>query len=179
MGMRMGWESMAGNIPGFGADFKHALRQPGPWGMAMFGFGECLPYKSNRVYLSESKTDRFGIPQVAMDFNFRENENAMREDIVQEAIAMLTAAGCQNVFPIRNNAVGGNAVHEMGGARMGIDPSQSVLNEWNQAHDVPNLFVTDGASMTSSSCVNPSLTFMALTARAADFAVKQLESGIL
>lgn len=178
-GMRMDWKTMSGMMPGFGAGFKTALRNPGPWSIYLGGFGECLPYEGNRVYLDPGKKDRFGIPQVAFDFKFGENEENMRKDIANEAVAMLKAAGAQSVFPMISNSVGGDAIHEMGGARMGKNPADSVLNEWNQAHDVPNLFVTDGASMTSVSCVNPSLTFMALTARAADYAVNQMQSGAI
>lgn len=177
--MSMGWSAMAPKIPGFGAEFKHALRKPGPWGMGITGFGECLPYKHNRMALDPSKTDRFGIPQVRFQFKFGENEEKMRRDIALQAEEMLKRAGMLNVVSFLGNAVGGDAIHEMGTARMGRDPATSVLNSWNQAHDVPNLFVTDGACMTSSSCVNPSLTYMALTARAADYAVQQLRAGKL
>ena len=177
--MRAGWESLSGFVPGFGADFKHALRKPGPWMMYISGFGECLPYHSNRMNLVSSKKDRFGIPQVSFDFKWGENEENMRADISQQAQEMLKAVGGVMVNPFGGGSVGGEAIHEMGTARMGNDPTESVLNRWNQAHDVKNLFVTDGSCMTSSSCVNPSLTYMALTARAVDYAVKQLANGYI
>lgn len=176
---RSGWSSMAAKVPGFGADFKHALRPPAPWAMYLGGFGECLPYRSNEIVLDNSKNDRFGIPQVRFRFSFRENEQKMREDIAHQAEEMLKHSGAQHVQSFVGNSIGGDGIHEMGTARMGDDPTQSVLNRWNQAHDVPNLFVTDGACMTSASCVNPSLTYMALTARATDYAVKQLQQGLI
>ena len=154
-------------------------RKPGPWIVSLTGFGECLPYESNRVYLRPDKLDRFGIPQVAVDFHFRENEDRLRDDQVKHAVEMLKVTGVSTVRPMRSLNVGGDSVHEMGGARMGRNSAESVVNEWNQTHDVPNLFVTDGACMTSASCVNPSLTYMALTARAADFAVARLREGTL
>jgi choline dehydrogenase-like flavoprotein len=166
-------------VPGFGADFKHALRNPGPWIVYLTGFGECLPYKDNRMVLDESKKDRFGIPQVRFHFEFRENEEKMLVDIAKQGEDMLKAAGLSNVHSYIRNSVGGEGIHEMGTARMGDDPRESVLNRWNQSHDVPNLFVTDGSCMTSASCVNPSLTYMALTARAVDYAMKQLRAGVL
>lgn len=175
--LRMGWSGMAGQIPGFGADFKHALRKPGPWFMFISGFGECLPYEQNRMELHPAKTDRFGIPLVRFRFAFGDNEQNMRRDIAEQGEAMLKAAGMVNVNSFVGESKGGDAIHEMGTARMGHDPATSVLNGWNQAHDVPNLFVTDGACMTSSSCVNPSLTYMAITARAVDYAVTWLRDG--
>ncbi len=177
--MRMGWQALAGQVPGFGADFKHALRKPGPWMIYLTGFGECLPYRDNRMVLDTSKTDRFGIPQVRFEFSFRDNEQKMRKDIAAQGEEMLKKAGAMMASSFVHESVGGEAIHEMGTARMGNDPTQSVLNGWNQAHDVPNLFVTDGSSMTSASCVNPSLTYMALTARAADYAVTQLREGVI
>ena len=174
---RMGGIGNAVNTPGFGADYKHSLRKPGPWRMRISGFGECLPDKNNRMELIESKKDRFGIPQIKFHFSWGENEMKIRRDLVEQGVEMLKRAGAVNVVGFDQNAKGGMCIHEMGTARMGHDPETSVLNRWNQAHDVPNLFVTDGASMTSTSCVNPSLTFMALTARAVDYAVKQLKAG--
>lgn len=177
--IRVGWQGMAKQIPGFGAQYKQALRQPGPWMMYITGFGECLPYSSNRMVLDANRKDRFGIPLVKFDFEWGSNEQNMRKDIVAEASAMLEKAGA--IFPqsFIHDSKGGEGIHEMGTARMGDDPTQSVLNKWNQAHDVPNLFVTDGSCMTSASCVNPSLTYMALTARAVDYAVKQLKAGMI
>ncbi len=175
--MRMNWAQMHHQISGFGARFKQALRAPGPWVFFMAGFGEHLPDKNSRMMLSHTKRDRFGIPQVEFDSAFGDNEERMRKDILEQTAAMLKAAGARNVMSFDGNSPPGGAIHEMGTARMGEDPTQSVLNRWNQAHDIPNLFVTDGSCMTSSSCVNPSLTYMALTARAADYAVTQLRAG--
>ncbi|TNF89013.1 MAG: GMC family oxidoreductase [Gammaproteobacteria bacterium] len=176
---RMDWRSMARVTPGFGAAFKNSLRQPGPWVMTLSGFGECLPDVGNRMTLHPNKVDRFGIPLVSFDFHWSSNELAIIEQIQADAREMLTAAGAAQVSTFNARKVGGSAIHEMGTARMGRDPAQSVLNGFNQAHDVPNLFVTDGAAMTSSSCVNPSITYMALTARAVDHAVELLEEQII
>jgi len=176
---RLSWRQLAGRLPGFGADFKNQLEAPGPWVMSLGGFGECLPQASNRMQLHAKAVDSFGIPQVEFDFAFGKNELAIQESMVTEAVAMLKAAGASQVVERRSDAPGGLAIHEMGTARMGRDPETSVLNAFSQAHDVPNLFVTDGAAMTSSSCVNPSLTYMALTARASDYAATQLAEGAI
>ncbi|TGX56235.1 GMC family oxidoreductase [Sphingomonas gei] len=159
---------------GFGASMKHGMRKYGPWRFGMGAFGECLPYKDNHVSLHASKVDRFGVPLLRFDVRFRENELKMMADARIQGEAMLKAAGLVNVTSSEDEHVPGDAIHEMGGARMGKDPTKSVLNGWSQAHSASNLYVTDGAQMASVSCVNPSLTFMALTARAADHAVKQL-----
>ncbi|MGK6356545.1 GMC family oxidoreductase [Sphingomonas sp. DT-207] len=164
---------------GFGASMKHGMRGYGPWKFGMGAFGECLPYEDNRVSLHPDKVDRFGIPLMRFDVTFRDNEIKMMDDARAEGEKMLKAAGLLNVTSNRSEHVPGDAIHEMGGARMGLDPRQSVLNKWSQAHDAANLFVTDGAQMASISCVNPSLTFMALTARAADHAVKQMKAGAI
>lgn len=164
---------------GFGASMKHGMRAYGPWKFGMGAFGECLPYEDNRVSLHADKLDRFGVPLMRFDVTFRENELRMMDDARTEGEKMLRAAGLLNVTSGRGEHVPGDAIHEMGGARMGADPRQSVLNKWSQAHDAANLFVTDGAQMASTSCVNPSLTFMALTARATDHAVKQLRAGAI
>lgn len=171
------WQHVAALTPGFGAEFKQAVRWPGAWSMTLGGFGECLPYRSNRMELDESKPDPYGVPQIRFHYSTGKNEENMRKDMVKQATDMLSKAGVTNVTPFAFPTAGGAAIHEMGTARMGHDAAESVLNGWNQAHDVPNLFVTDGACMTSSSCVNPSLTFMALTARAADYAVSRLQAG--
>lgn len=176
---RMNWSQMGARVPGFGAEFKHALRTPGPWIMFLGGFGECLPYARNRMTLDVRKTDSFDVPQVRFEFQFGENEAKMREDIARQAEAMLKSAGAIFAVGRVTESVGGQAIHEMGTARMGENPRESVLNRWNQAHDVANLFVTDGSCMTSNSCVNPSLTFMALTARATDYAVQQFTDGLI
>ncbi|MEM8766183.1 MAG: GMC family oxidoreductase [Pseudomonadota bacterium] len=174
---RLGWQSMARLTPGFGAEFKASLREPGPWIMSIGGFGECLPNAENRMTLHPAKVDRYGIPLVSFDFRWSENELAIIEQIQLDAREMLAAAGAKEISTYNAEKVGGSAIHEMGTARMGRDPADSVLNAFNQAHEVPNLFVTDGAAMTSSSCVNPSITYMALTARAVDYAVTQLKDG--
>ncbi len=176
---RLSWSTVAKSTPGFGAEFKHALRQPGPWAFSLGGFGEILPYAHNDVRLHPTKKDRFGIPQVTFRFEFGENEKRQRKDIITQAKNMLLAAGAQDVSTYDAPMVAGAAIHEMGTARMGHDPKESVLNAHNQAHAAGNLFVTDGACMTSSSCVNPSLTYMALTARAAAYAVEQLQAGAI
>ena len=164
---------------GFGASMKNGMREYGPWWFNMGAFGECLPYEDNRVSLHPDKVDRFGVPLMRFDVTFRDNEIRMMDDARSEGEKMLKAAGLRNVTSSRSEHVPGDAIHEMGGARMGADPRQSVLNKWSQAHDAANLFVTDGAQMASISCVNPSLTFMALTARAADHAVKQMKAGVI
>jgi choline dehydrogenase-like flavoprotein len=164
---------------GFGLSMKHGMREYGPWRFSMGAFGECLPYEDNRVMLNLSKTDRFGTPLLRFDVRFRDNEIRMMDDALEQGMLMLRKAGLTNVTGGRGKHVPGEAIHEMGGARMGHDPATSVLNKWNQAHDAANLFITDGAQMASVSCVNPSLTFMAMTARAADHAVKQMQAGVI
>lgn len=164
---------------GFGASMKHGMRGYGPWRFGMGAFGECLPYEDNRVSLHTDKVDRFGIPLMRFDVTFRDNELKMMNDARTEGEKMLRAAGLTNVSSEEREHVPGDAIHEMGGARMGTDPRASVLNKWSQAHDASNLFVTDGAQMASVSCVNPSLSFMALTARAADYAVQQIKAGAI
>ena len=164
---------------GFGASMKHGMRKYAPWRLGMTAFGECLPYEDNRVSLHPDKVDRYGVPLMRFDVTFRDNEMRMMDDARTEGEKMLKAAGLLNVSSGRGEHVPGDAIHEMGGARMGDDPRQSVVNKWSQAHDAPNLFITDGAQMSSNSCVNPSLTFMAFTARAADHAVKQVQAGAI
>lgn len=163
---------------GFGADMKKQMRQYGAWHMRLSAFGECLPYRDNQVSLHPTKVDRFGIPQLVFNVTFRDNEYRMMEDALQKGQDILKAAGCVDVKGQQDDHVPGDAIHEMGGARMGENPNESVVNRWSQCHDAPNLFITDGAQMTSNSCVNPSLTFMAFTARAADYAAKQVKAGI-
>ncbi|MFN3387350.1 MAG: GMC family oxidoreductase [Allosphingosinicella sp.] len=176
-----GYQGGAGRHPlgpeGFGAEMKHKMRAYGPWWFGMTAFGECLPYEDNRVSLHPTKVDRFGVPQAQFNVTFRDNELKMMADAREQGEAMLKKAGLKNVSSSVREHVPGDAIHEMGGARMGDDPRSSVLNKWSQAHDAANLFVTDGAQMASVSCVNPSLTFMALTARAADRAVKEMAAG--
>lgn len=177
MALPLEWRATAMQTPGFGAEYKKAIQEPKAWVMALAAFGECLPYRDNRVLLDDKLVDRFGIPQVRFDVVFRDNEFRMQADAAKQAEAMLKAAKMSFVLPIGAGGPPGSAIHEMGGACMGRDPATSVLNAHNQAHDIPNLFVTDGAAMASCSHVNPSLTFMALTARAADYAVAQLRAG--
>ncbi|WIA56825.1 GMC family oxidoreductase [Sphingobium sp. WTD-1] len=162
---------------GFGASMKQGMRKYGGWKFQMGAFGECLPYEDNYVALSADKTDRFGMPLMQFNVTFRDNEMRMMADAREQGEKMLRAAGLTNVTSSVREHVPGDAIHEMGGARMGADPRASVLNQWSQAHDASNLFVTDGAQMASISCVNPSLTFMALTARAVDHAVKEMKAG--
>ena len=164
---------------GIGVDLKQRLRQPGPWRFGIGGFGEMLPDKRNRVWLDENNKDRWGIPILQIDCEHRENEIAMLDAIAEDAGELLEAAGLTDINVSKNAAPPGLMIHEMGTARMGHDPATSVLNKFNQAHDVPNLFVTDGAAMTSSACQNPSLTYMAITARAAAAAVDMLKEGTL
>jgi len=173
-GSRDGWQRGVAEL-GIGEDFKAALTKPGNWRMGLTGFGECLPYYENQVTLNKNVTDKFGIPTLIIDAEFKENEMKMRKDMSNDAAEMLEAAGLKNVKPYDNGSYPGLAIHEMGTARMGRDPKTSVLNAFNQMHDVKNVFITDGSFMTSASCVNPSLTYMALTARAADYAVKELK----
>ncbi len=158
-----------------GAELKDLLTEPGGWSLGITGFGECLPHPDNRVTLNNDKKDPLGLPTMVVDAEWRENEKAMRQDMMDAAAEMLDAAGFRNVNTYNNPNNIGLGIHEMGTARMGKDPKTSVLNKWNQVHEAPNVFVTDGACMTSSACQNPSLTYMALTARAADFAVSELK----
>ncbi|MFM7019584.1 MAG: GMC oxidoreductase [Aquirufa sp.] len=171
-GSRQSWNRGVNDMS-FGADYKDAMTKPGPWTMNLGGFGETLPYHENKMYLDPTTKDKWGIPVVVFDAEFKENEKKMRKDMMEDAKEMLESAGLKNVRAFDNGSYPGMAIHEMGTARMGRDPKTSVLNGNNQLHAVKNVFVTDGACMTSTSCVNPSLTYMALTARAADFAVKE------
>jgi len=163
----------------FGSELKEALTSPGQWSIGITGFGECLPSPENRVTLNKEKIDIYGLPTLSIDAAWGDNEKAMRKDMKESAAEMLEAAGFKsvNIYDNANNM--GLGIHEMGTARMGRNPKTSVLNAWNQVHEAPNVFVTDGAAMTSSGCQNPSLTYMALTARAADHAVSELKKGNL
>ncbi|MGZ4788756.1 MAG: GMC oxidoreductase [Terriglobales bacterium] len=177
-GFRVGWERGIGQT-GFGPDFKKSLSRPGPWQFTFYGYGECLPNHNNFVELDKQKVDAWGIPVLKISCAWGENELALRKDMAISAAEMLAAAGGVNIQPYARDEPPGFAIHEMGTARMGRDPKTSVLNSFNQAHDIKNLFITDGGAMVSSSCVNPSLTYMALTARACDYAVKQMKKGEL
>jgi choline dehydrogenase-like flavoprotein len=171
---RQGWARDVAEL-GIGASLKEELREPGPWTIGMTGFGEILPYHDNRITLDRTVTDAWGLPVLAMDCEIKENEQRMRVDMMNDAAEMLEAAGVRNVTTTNTGYNFGRGIHEMGTARMGRDPKTSVLNANNQVWDAPNVFVTDGACMTSASCVNPSLTYMALTARAAAFAVDEMK----
>lgn len=157
-----------------GADFKTAMTEPGAWKIQLYGYGECLPYADNRVTLNPQKLDPWGLPMTSINCTFKENELLMHDDMVAQGIQMLTALGYRNVTDRSAMSAPGNANHEMGTVRMGKDPKTSVLNAFNQMHEVANVFITDGSCMASSSCVNPSITYMALTARACDYAVKEM-----
>lgn len=175
VGVRQGWEEQLFDLKGVGANFKRQLTHPGPWMIWMGGWGECLPYRENKVTLSPDETDEWGQPIVKIRFSFGENERLMRKHIKESATEMLDKAGFEQIVSFDYKTPGGSSVHEMGTARMGHDPNTSVLNGFNQIHSVENVFITDGSCMTSSGCQNPSLTYMALTARACDYAVTQLK----
>ena len=175
---RMGWSRGVQEMS-IGEDLKNELATPGDWKIGITGFGECLPYSDNRVTLNKDKKDVYGLPTLNVDAEWKENEKVMRKDMKEAAAEMLEASGFKNVRMYDNPDNIGLGIHEMGTARMGKDPKTSVLNKWNQVHEASNVFVTDGAAMTSSACQNPSLTYMALTARAVDYAVGELKKGTL
>jgi glucoside 3-dehydrogenase (cytochrome c) catalytic subunit len=158
-----------------GGDFKDALAEPGGWTMGIGGFGEILPYHENKMTLDKTKKDAWGLNVISFDAEYKENEKKMRVDMKNDAIEMLEAAGVKDVKGHDSDGTIGRGIHEMGTARMGNDRKTSVLNKWNQVWDAPNVFVTDGSFMVSSNCCNPSLTYMAMTARAADHAVSELK----
>ena len=162
---------------GTGAEWKDSLCEPGNWSASIFAFGECLPDQKNHVSLDTSKKDKWGLPLLNIEMEYGENERAMHDDMINDAKEMLGAGDPEWVVEINDPSVPGMTIHEMGTARMGNDPRTSVLNKFNQCHDAPNVFVTDGACMVSTACQNPSLTYMALTARACDYAVQQLKKG--
>ena len=162
---------------GIGVQLKESLTEAGKWHMNLYAYGECLPYQDNRITLNTSKQDIYGRPQLSIDCSFRDNELAMHKNMRETGVEILSAVGYKNVRDNSAIAAPGNANHEMGTARMGKDPKTSVLNGFNQMHAVKNVFITDGSCMSSISCVNPSITFMALTARACDYAVKALKRG--
>ena len=175
---RLGWAREIAEL-GIGAPLKEALREPGTWTIGMTGFGEMLPYHENRISLDRTKKDKWGLPILAMDCEIKANEKRMRLDMMNDAAEMLEASGVKDVKATDTGYNPGRGIHEMGTARMGRDPKTSVLNGYNQVWDAKNVFVTDGSCMASAACVNPSLTYMALTARAADFAVGELKRGNL
>ena len=170
---REGWSRAVAEL-GVGGAFKDAMAEPGQWTMGATAFGEMLPNHDNRVSLDESKTDKWGLPVLKIDCATGENERLMRRDMANDMAEMLDAAGVRDVRPFDDEYFPGMGIHEMGTARMGRDPKSSVLNAHNQVWDAPNVFVTDGAAMASCACQNPSITYMALTARAASLAVGKL-----
>ncbi len=176
-----GGASRSHNIPEgkLGVELKEEIFKPGPYYISMTCFGELLPYHENRMYLNFDRKDRHGMPIITFDAKLRDNEYALRKDGVTCAEEMLEAAGCKDITSYNEATAPGACIHEMGTARMGHDPRTSVLNKWNQMHEVPNVFVTDGSCMTSSGTQNPSITYMALTARAVDYAHKQINDNIL
>lgn len=177
-GERSEWpDTMHGS--GFGPDFKKHITTPGPWSVWMAGWGECLPYHENKISLNSAIKDKWSLPVINVDFSFKNNEEKMMDDIRSSCCEMLEAAGFTDIETFNYGKPGGSTVHEMGTARMGRDPKTSILNGNNQLHAVKNVFVTDGSCMTSSASQNPSLTYMALTARACDFAVNELKKGNL
>ncbi len=171
---RSGWSRDVAEL-GLGGPMKEALSEPGPWSMGITAFGEILPYHDNLIKLSDTVKDKWGMEALVMSAEIKENEQKMRVDMMNDAAEMLEVAGFKNVKTFDNGYTFGNGIHEMGTARMGKDPKTSVLNGNNQVWDAKNVFVTDGACMTSTAAQNPSLTYMALTARAAAFAVEELK----
>ncbi len=171
---RGNWMRLVAEL-GFGKEMKDELQDPGGWTMGIGGFGEMLPYEDNRITLNKDLKDMYGMSTLTMDVKYKENELNMRKDIVASAVEMLEASGLKEVKGYDRDSAPGLGIHEMGSARMGRDPKTSVLNAHNQVHAAKNVFMTDGACMTSASCVNPSLTYMALTARAVDYAVSELK----
>ncbi|MBI1769278.1 MAG: GMC family oxidoreductase [Bacteroidetes bacterium] len=171
---RGGWSRAVAELS-IGADLKQLVTSPGKWGMGMTGFGEFLPVHSNRMTINKNKKDKHGLSVIDFDVEYKENEYKMRKDMANDAAEMLEAAGAKNVHTYDHVAGPGIGIHEMGTARMGKDPKTSVLNKFNQVHACKNVFVTDGSFMASSACQNPSLTYMAFTARAVDHAVNELK----
>jgi choline dehydrogenase-like flavoprotein len=176
--LRRGWKR-GGDTEGLGSTLKAQLEGPGEWLVTLGAFAECLPEARNRITLHPTAVDSLGMPQVEIAFRHGENTRRALQDAAVEAKRMLEAAGVTVLSSSADVQPGGTAIHEMGGARMGADPAHSVVNGLNQTHDVPNLFITDGACMSSTACQNPSLTYMALTARACDYAVSQLKEARL
>jgi choline dehydrogenase-like flavoprotein len=162
-----------------GGAFKDSMTEAGDWGIFMMMQGETIPKASNHVRLSKDKKDDWGIPQLVTSVGYDDNDEKLLKDFLNQASEMLEKGGCKNISPNDSKQAPGLDIHEMGGCRMGKDPKTSLLNKWNQFHNVPNVFVTDGACMVSTSTQNPSLTFMAITARAANHAVEELKKGNL
>ena len=176
---RSGW-GRGSSMPGYGAAFKQSLiEELGPWNLSASGWGETLPHEDNRVTLDPDVKDKWGIPAARIEVRWRDNERAMDKDMQTAMAEILEAAGCADIRTHGSNNPPGHCIHEMGGARMSVAPKDGVLNKWNQAWDAKNLFVTDGACMASNGCQNPSITYMALTARAAAHAVSEMRKGAL
>jgi choline dehydrogenase-like flavoprotein len=173
---RQNWSRLDNELL-LGDELKRAAEEPGPWRLGMSGFGEMLPSHDNYVTLDRNQKDKYGLPVLNFNVEHKENEILMMKEILADAMEMMTVAGYRDVRSFQVEANVGAAIHEMGTARMGRDPKTSVLNGWNQMHACQNVFITDGSCMTSSACQNPSLTYMALTARAASHAVEELKRG--
>ena len=173
---REGWGRNVAELS-IGGDFKDALCEPGGWTMGITAFGETLPYHENKVTLDKTKKDKWGLNILSIDAEIKENEINMRKDMMADGLEMLVMAGLKDVKTFDNGYTLGMGIHEMGTARMGLDPKTSVLNKFNQVWDATNVYVTDGAAMTSAACQNPSLTYMAMTARAVDHAFTELKKG--
>ena len=170
---REGWSRAVAEM-GIGGDFKDQMAEPGEWSIGGTAFGEILPNHENKVTLDATAKDKWGLPVLKIDCQTGENERLMRVDMMNDMAEMLTAAGVKNVRTFDYGYAMGQGIHEMGTARMGTSPKNSVLNKHNQVWDAPNVFVTDGACMASTACQNPSLSYMAFSARAADFAVAEI-----
>jgi choline dehydrogenase-like flavoprotein len=162
-----------------GASLKNAMSEAGPWGMYMYMQGETVPKYNNRVYLSKTEKDQWGIPLLVTDVAYDNNDELLLKDFLQQGAEILDAAGVKNIHTHDNKWAPGRDIHEMGGCRMGKDADTSLLNKWNQLHHCENVFVTDGACMTSTANQSPSILYMALTARAANYAVQALKNGDL
>ncbi|WP_306551076.1 GMC oxidoreductase [Daejeonella sp.] len=175
---REGWGRNVAELS-IGGDFKDALCEPGGWTMGITAFGETLPYHENKVTLDKTKKDKWGLNILSIDAEIKENEINMRKDMMADGLEMLEMAGLKDVKTFDNGYTLGMGIHEMGTARMGLDPKTSVLNKFNQVWDATNVYVTDGAAMTSAACQNPSLTYMAMTARAVDHAFTELKKGTI
>jgi choline dehydrogenase-like flavoprotein len=176
-----GWAGRQGTGQGdpfdFGKGYKENTMTPGNWQMTFLAFGESIPHHENRVYLDHDNKDPWGIPKLVVDMEFGRNESEMRKEMASSSAEMLDVAGFRDIRTFDNESPPGLSIHEMGTARMGRDPKTSVLNRWNQMHEIPNIFVTDGSCMVSNGWGNPSLTYMALTARACDYAVSEMKKG--
>ena len=173
---RSGWAHNTDG-PQLGGGYKDAISEAGDWGIYMMMQGETIPKEGNYVELSRDQHDEWGIPQLVVSVDYDDNDVRVMNDFLQQGAEMLDRAGCKNISPNDSGQAPGLDIHEVGGVRMGKDPKTSLLNKWNQLHACPNVFITDGACMTSTGTQNPSLTFMALTARAANYAVSELKKG--